>query len=129
MSKRILVVDDEASIRRTVGLRLEKEGYEVEVACNGEEAVGLYVLNYDSNPYSLILLDIMMPGAGGLEVLKQIRSEEELRSVEYGEGIPIIMLTALKETWYQSFNMGCDDYIVKPFDSTVLLNKIKEKIG
>lgn len=129
MAKRILVVDDEEMITKSLSIRLTKQGYETEVASDGEGALGKFVVAHDKLPYDMLILDIMMPGLDGLELLKAIRREEELRGIAYGDGVPIIMLTALKQDWFKSFEAGCDDYIIKPFESDVLLAKVKEKIG
>ncbi len=126
---RILVVDDEPNVRKVITSRLKSAGYDVDTACNGFEALGAFIAGLDSNPYSLIILDIMMPGLGGLETLELIRKEEELRGIYYGEGVPIIMLTALKKPYMQAFGSGCDDYMVKPYQPEELLNKVREKIS
>ena len=61
--------------------------------------------------------------------LKTIRQEEEIRGLKYDDGVKIIMQTGLKEPWMESFNLGCDDYIVKPYSFDDLVNKIIEKTG
>lgn len=126
MGKKILIVDDEPEIRQALTFRLESEGYQVETAKGGKEAIGAVIHAMRHEPYDLIVLDIMLPDVDGLEILDIIRLEEEYRGISLGEGIFIIMLTALKESWMDSFNKGCDDYLSKPYLPQQLLNKIKE---
>ncbi|MGA1825985.1 MAG: response regulator [bacterium] len=130
MSDKILIVDDEKAIRDVLTARLEYAGYIVESAKNGREAIGAYLesLYMEIKPISLIILDIMMPGVNGLEVLQIIRKNEKLRRIDYENGVPIIMLTALEEAWMKSFNEGCDDYLTKPYELQDLLDKIQEKL-
>ena len=130
MSDKILIVDDESAIRDVLTARLEYAGYMVESAKNGREAIGAYFesMYMEIKPFSLILLDIMMPGINGLEVLQIIRKQEELMGIKYEDGVPIIMLTALKEAWMKSFNEGSDDYLTKPYEPEDLLDKIEEKL-
>lgn len=125
----ILAVDDEPDFLEVLTPRLESAGYQVIKASDGKEAIGMYVHSITKNdPIHLILLDIMMPGMSGIEALEAIRKEEELRGIPLGRGVPIIMLTALKRPFMDSFNRGCDDYIIKPFNDVDLLNKIDEKL-
>ncbi|PRP50040.1 DNA-binding response regulator [Bacillus halotolerans] len=111
---KILVVDDEARIRRLLKMYLERENYVIEEAENGDEAIakGLQT-NYD-----LILLDLMMPGTDGIEVCRQIREKK---------ATPIIMLTAKGEeaNRVQGFESGTDDYIVKPFSPREVVLRVK----
>lgn len=129
MGKKILVVDDEKMITKSIAMRLSNENYEVDVADDGASALGKFVACEDDSAYDLVILDIMMPGMDGVEVLKAMRREEKLRGIDYGDGVPVIMLTALKEKCFDSFNEGCDDYIVKPFKSEDLIAKVAEKLG
>src|SRR5699024_8657183 len=102
--KKLLVVDDEDRIRRLLRMYLEKENYQIEEAADGAEALEK-ALNED---YNLILLDLMMPKLDGIEVAKELREEKDT---------PIMMLTAKGEELnrIQGFEVGADDYIVKPF--------------
>ena len=111
---RILVVDDEERIRRLLKMYLEREDYTVEDAENGEVALEM-ALNQD---YDLILLDIMMPGIDGIEVCQEIRKVKST---------PIIMLTAKGEeaNRVQGFEVGTDDYIVKPFSPREVVLRVK----
>jgi len=111
---RILLVDDDPNIAQLVVLYLQKEGYEVQTADRGDEALELF----RKNPPDLILLDLMLPGMDGLEVCRQVRRTS---------AIPIIMLTAKGETFDKvlGLELGADDYLVKPFEPKELLARIK----
>ncbi len=129
MVHKILVIDDEPNVRKVISARLSSAGFEVMCASNGYEGIGMFVEALYKDPFSLIILDIMMPGLGGLETLDFIRKEEEIRGVYYGEGTPVIMLTALKKPYMQAFGRGCDDYMIKPYQPEDLLKKVEEKIA
>lgn len=111
---RILVVDDDPNISELLNIYLEKEGYEVRTAADGNEGVALF------KAYSpdLVLLDIMMPRKNGWQVCREIR---EISSV------PIIMITAKGETIDKvlGLELGADDFIVKPFDMKEVFARIK----
>ncbi|WP_110113009.1 response regulator transcription factor [Bacillus sp. CGMCC 1.16541] len=111
---KLLIVDDEERIRRLLKMYLEKEGYEIEEAEDGDEALDKAL----NNEYDLILLDIMMPGKDGIEVCKYIREKK---------ATPIIMLTAKGEeaNRVQGFEVGTDDYIVKPFSPREVILRVK----
>ncbi|WP_226034646.1 response regulator transcription factor [Aquibacillus saliphilus] len=111
---RILVVDDEERIRRLLRMYLEREDYIVDEAEDGDEAL---VMAFE-NDYDLILLDIMMPGKDGVEVCKEIREKKTT---------PVIMLTAKGEeaNRVQGFEVGTDDYIVKPFSPREVVLRVK----
>ena len=114
---KILVVEDEAPIQELLQFNLERSKYRVTVVDSGEEAMGEAAkLQPD-----LILLDIMLPGADGLEVCKRLKSDPKT------ERIPIIMLTALCEEAdiVTGLELGADDYITKPFSPRVLLARVK----
>lgn len=129
MAKKILIVDDESDIRELLSVRLKHAGFDIEEAQNGREAIGAFIEGHHNRPFDLVLLDIMMPGLNGLDVLRILRSEEENRGIDYGSGVPIIMITALKEPWMESFKCGCDDYIIKPYKPEDLMKKIAEKLA
>ena len=114
---KILVVDDEDRSLRLVEAMLAPEGYEVVLAHSGEE--GLEKIR-DTCP-DIILLDIMMPGMNGYEVLRILRQQSN---------IPVIMLTAKKEVTsaVDSFHLGADDYVRKPFMKGELLARIRAKL-
>jgi len=113
MSK-ILVVEDEENLRRALQFNLKKENYEVFVAANGEEAISLF---HEKGP-DLILLDLMLPGLAGWEVMRRIRSSSN---------VPILILTARsqEEDKIEGFNLGADDYITKPFSLAELKARIR----
>ncbi|UOQ47544.1 response regulator transcription factor [Gracilibacillus caseinilyticus] len=111
---KVLVVDDEERIRRLLKMYLEREGYEIEEAEDGEQALKLAL----SNDYDVILLDLMMPGKDGLEVCKEIRLHK---------ATPVMMLTAKGEELNRihGFEAGTDDYIVKPFSPREVVLRVK----
>lgn len=111
---KILVVDDEASIRQIVEARLNMAGFDVVTAGDGEEALEIY---RNERP-DLIVLDIMMPRVDGLQVCREIRKQDS---------IPIIMLTAKGEIpdRINALEMGADDYVTKPFSPRELEARIK----
>ncbi|MBQ3061106.1 MAG: response regulator transcription factor [Lachnospiraceae bacterium] len=115
MSKKILVVDDEARMRKLVNDFLTKSGYEVVEAADGEKAMEVF---FASNDFAMVVLDVMMPKMDGWEVLKQIR--------EYST-VPIIMLTAKSEEKDEllGFKLGVDEYISKPFSPKILVARIE----
>jgi len=110
----ILVVDDEPSIMAALRYSLEREGYEVESASDGIEALKAF---RDSSP-SLVLLDLMLPGISGLDLCRMFRTEST---------VPILMLTAkdAESDKVVGLEMGADDYITKPFSSHELICRIR----
>lgn len=113
----ILVVDDEEHIRELLQYNLTSAGYEVVEAENGEEALG----KLEKASFDLVLLDIMMPGVDGLEVLKQIRKDNSQWQ------LPVILITA-KGTEIDKvlgLELGADDYLVKPFGVHELTARVK----
>lgn len=111
---KILVVDDEERIRRLLKMYLEREDYIIDEAENGDVALTKAL----ENDYDLILLDIMMPGKDGIEVCRDLREKKTT---------PIIMLTAKGEevNRVQGFEVGTDDYIVKPFSPREVVLRVK----
>jgi DNA-binding response OmpR family regulator len=112
---KILVVDDEARMRKLVKDFLTVKGFQVIEAADGEEAVDIFFKNKD---ISLLILDVMMPKMDGWEVCKTIR--------QYSK-VPIIMLTARGEERdeLQGFNLGVDEYISKPFSPKILVARVE----
>ncbi len=110
----ILIADDDKNICELIRLYLEKEGYRVTAVYDGDSVLA----NVFRDEYSLVILDIMMPGKDGTEVLKEIRKRSS---------IPVIMLTAKGETLDKILGLefGADDYIVKPFEPKELVARIK----
>jgi len=116
-SRVVLLVDDEADLRRVVGAKLEAAGYTVQTAADGPEACR----KMQETPPHIVLLDIMMPGMSGLEVCRWIRSQPNLRHFY------VILLTAKGqvEDRVAGLDAGADDYIVKPFELTELLARVR----
>lgn len=117
MQVKILVVDDEQAIVEILKSNLKREGFEVDAAYDGEEAVEKAL----STAYDLILLDCMLPGKDGFDVCRQLRQESS---------VPIIMLTAKSEEIDKvlGLELGADDYITKPFSNRELLARIKAQL-
>ena len=113
---KVLVVDDEKLIVKGIRFSLEQDGYEVECAYDGEEALSMA----RSGDYDIILLDIMLPKLTGLEVCQQIRETSD---------VPIIMLTAKGDDMDKILGLdyGADDYITKPFN--ILEVKARMKVN
>lgn len=111
---KILIVEDEERIRRLLKLYLSREGYTLEEVENGEEALQMAL----ENDYDLILLDLMLPGMNGEEVCEKLRERK---------ATPVIMLTAKGEEGnrVQGFEVGADDYIVKPFSPREVVLRVK----
>jgi len=114
LGEKILVVDDEDRIRTLLRLYLEREGYEVDEAEEGNDAYEK-ICNRD---YDLLILDIMLPGMDGWEICTKVRKEKTL---------PIILLTAKgeEENRIQGFELGADDYVVKPFSPREVVMRVK----
>jgi two-component system response regulator RegX3 len=114
MMTKILVVEDEKSFSEPLAFLLGKEGYQVEVAETGTDAVA----KFNKNGADLILLDLMLPGMSGTDVCKEIRSHSM---------VPIIMLTAKDDEvdTVIGLELGADDYVTKPYSSRELLARIK----
>jgi DNA-binding response OmpR family regulator len=115
--KKILVVDDEVDLVKTVSFSLEAEGYTVLVSYNGEDALNQA---RKENP-DLILLDIMLPKLDGYKVCRLLKFDERYKH------IPVLMLTAKTQEKDKIVGMetGADEYIAKPFDMDELMEKIK----
>ena len=118
MQYQILVVEDQAEIRTIVEKYLLKEGYVVLTASDGFQALSLF----NSHTVHLVLLDVMMPGIDGFEVLQEIRKLSE---------IPVVMLTARQDEAdrVRGFRSGVDDYVVKPFSMKELLLRIQRLLA
>lgn len=116
MGRRILVIDDEEGIREGLREYLGLEGYDVGVASSAEEALALNPTTFD-----LLLLDVMMEGMGGLELLRCMRAEASMVAV------PVILLTARDsdDDMVSGLRLGADDYIAKPFSMKNVLARIE----
>lgn len=117
---RLLLVDDERAVRGLLSRKLLSSGYHVDLAEGGYQAIEMV----HSRPYDLLLLDCMMPGIGGLEVLRRIRerwSPSEL---------PVIMVTAMQESAdvVSALRLGANDYVTKPFEFSIVLARIEARL-
>jgi two-component system, OmpR family, alkaline phosphatase synthesis response regulator PhoP len=115
MNKRILVVEDDPGMRSTLSLRLGSAGYQVDTAQDGVEGFE----KATSEPFDLIILDLMLPVRSGLDVCREIR--------QAGLATPILMLTALNQTTDKvvGLKIGADDYVTKPFKASELMARIE----
>lgn len=116
-SKTILVTDDEEHILELIKFNLEREGYNVLLCENGEDSISIV----QNNAIDLVVLDLMLPGIDGIEVLKRLRKMDKF------EKLPVIMLTAKSEESDRilGLEIGADDYITKPFSVRELVARIK----
>jgi len=112
--ERILIVDDEERIRDMIKEYMEQNGYIIDEASNGREALE----RFGQYSYSLVILDVMMPGMDSWTVCREIRRSSQ---------VPVVMLTARGEEYDKlfGFELGADDYVVKPFSPKELLARIK----
>ncbi|QUW20997.1 response regulator transcription factor [Sporosarcina sp. Marseille-Q4063] len=115
MKERILIIEDEENIARVLQLELEFEGYEIDVAYTGPDGL----IKYREQDWNLILLDLMLPGLNGLDVLRRIRATEA--------NTPVILLTAKDdvEDKVAGLDLGANDYVTKPFEIEELLARIR----
>lgn len=114
---KILIVEDEEKIARFIELELKHEGYDVAITGDGRSGLD----QAESGDFDLILLDIMLPGLSGLEVLRRLRRVSD---------VPVIMLTARDQVMdkVSGLDMGADDYITKPFQIEELLARIRSSL-
>ena len=113
---KVLVIEDEKALVDALVYNLDREGYEVTVAHEGQDGLRKAQALPD-----IILLDIMLPGINGIEILRELRGNEKTKS------IPVIVVSAKSEETDQvvGFSMGADDYVTKPFSVKILLQRIK----
>lgn len=111
---RVLVVDDNEAIQKLVSVNLQIRGYAVTVAGSGEEALSLFT----ADTYDLLILDLVLPGLGGIEVCAQIRQQSD---------VPVIVLSAREdeELKVRALDAGADDYVTKPFSQEELLARVR----
>ncbi len=121
MGKKILVVDDEPDILKVVTFRLKKFGYEILEAVDGQKALHLI----EKERPDLILLDLRLPVMDGYEVCRRVKADEKLKD------IPVVILTAsvTSDMQIKIEQLKADDYVIKPFDSEMLLAKVKHFLG
>lgn len=114
MSKRLLIVDDDQLLRRSLAFNLEQAGYQVNSAASAEDALN----TLSRGGIDLVVLDIGLPGMDGLDAVRRIKNEFDL---------PVIFLTARRRELDEvmGLELGADDYVTKPFDVDVLLARIK----
>ena len=117
MSQKILIIEDEPDIRKTLEYNISREGYRVVSASSLVEAKS----QIESDSFSLILLDLMLPDGSGLDLCREIKSDKEKSSV------PIIILTAKDDEVDKvvGFELGADDYVTKPFSVRELILRMK----
>jgi two-component system copper resistance phosphate regulon response regulator CusR len=115
---KILIIEDEAKVANFLKKGLQQSGYEIDVAADGEQ--GFEMIN--GGLYDLILLDLMLPKISGFDLIPQIR--------ECKPAIPIIAVTARTsvDDRVQGLNLGCDDYLIKPFSFAELLARIQVQL-
>jgi DNA-binding response OmpR family regulator len=121
MKQKIVFAEDEPQIARLTIFKLEREGYEVIWEKDGGAAYESIKAN---NP-DLVILDILMPVMDGYQVLKKMKEDENLKN------IPVVMLTVRgqEQDIIRGFDLGCDDYIVKPFRPAELATRVKKILG
>jgi DNA-binding response OmpR family regulator len=115
VTRRVLIVEDEEALRLGLSDRLRSEGYEVATAADGEAGFE----RARSEPFDLLILDVMLPGRSGFDVCRDLRRE--------GVAVPILMLTARGEVIDRvlGLKLGADDYLVKPFETMELLARVE----
>jgi len=113
----IMVVEDDQDLAEMLGIVLNGAGYEVDLVSRGDEAMDVF----RAQKPDLVLMDVMLPGIDGVEIVRQIRAESM---------VPIVMLTARGETPYKvaGLEAGADDYMVKPFEESELLARLKVRL-
>lgn len=121
LGNKILVVDDEPNIVRSLTFVLNKGGYDVSIAGDGVEAMSMI---RDSKP-NILILDVMMPNKSGYDVCSEIKSDPELRDIH------VVMLTAKGQEGDReaALSQGADEYISKPFSPIEILARVKELLG
>jgi CheY-like chemotaxis protein len=121
MARKILLVEDNPQNRYLVTFLLEKNGYEVVVAEDGEEAITAVAEHVPD----LILMDVQLPKLDGYEATRRIKSDERFAK------IPLVALTAhsMKGDRGKAMSAGCDDYVTKPVDADQLISRIKDLLG
>jgi len=118
MGSKVLIVDDTETMRLYEQMLLAGQGYELELAENGVQALD----KIKANKPNLVLLDIMMPEMDGIECCRQIKSDDGTRDIK------VVMVTTKSEyeKVKEAFAAGCDDYVTKPINRVELLSKLKE---
>ncbi len=119
--RKVLIADDEHNIRHILDFSLNSEGFDVLAATNGEDAFTLAV----SEGPDLIILDVMMPGQGGIETCRKLKADERTAA------IPVVLLTAKsrKQDREEGKAAGADEYITKPFSPQKVINVVQNFLG
>lgn len=118
---KILVIEDEELIRKVIDFRLKKEGYEVYQAKDGGEALELI----NKHRFDVILVDIMIPYVGGLEITQKVKSNPQTASTQ----IIVVSANGLENVILEAFALGADDFITKPFNLPELMMRVKKHIN
>ena len=115
---RVLIVDDEEELATTIAERLQIRGIQAEIATDGETALKMI----EENPPQVVVLDVMMPGIGGIEILQRMKAQNLQ--------IPVILLTGYGSTeqGLEGMREGAFDYLMKPCDLNILISKIQEAV-
>jgi two-component system, OmpR family, response regulator len=115
VATRVLVADDDADIRELVEFKLTQNGYDVEAVSDGLAAWE----SFQADRPSLVILDVMMPGLSGIDVLRKIRESEDA-------GVPVLLLSAKSRDSDvdTGFAVGADDYVIKPFSPRELVHRV-----
>jgi DNA-binding response OmpR family regulator len=118
--KLILLAEDEEHIAKLVSFKLSREGFDVTIAKNGQEAIDKLLLK----PWSLLILDVMMPFKDGMQVLKEVRATPALK------GIPVLMLTAksFQQDMANAAELGATQFLKKPFEPNHLAATVRQLI-
>jgi CheY-like chemotaxis protein len=116
MAKKILIVDDMGSMRMLLRMILQEEGYQLEEACNGTQAL---IKCMGTSPPDLVLMDVVMPEMNGLECCRRIKEGQD--------NIPVLMVTTRGEEqhMHEASSAGCDGYLTKPVNRFELINKVR----
>ena len=119
-SPKILVIEDEELVRKVIEFRLKKEGYDVYQAKDGGEALELI----EQHQFDVILVDIMIPYVGGLEITQKVKSNPKTASTQ----IIVVSANGLENVILEAFALGADDFISKPFNLPELMMRVKKHI-
>ena len=113
---RILLVDDERAILKVIGIKLRISGYDVFTAPGGQEALDLV----KTESPDIMLLDVIMPGIDGFEVLEELRTFSKL---------PVIVFSARQENAQKALSLGADDFLAKPFNVDDMVKRVEKLLG
>jgi twitching motility two-component system response regulator PilH len=120
LSKRVLVVDDSATNRQALSNLLQREGYEVTTAVDGEDALAKIA----ADPPPLVVLDIILPKMNGYQVLRQLRADRETRHIK----VILVSSKSQESDRFWGMKQGADDYIAKPYPDDTLLSAIARQL-